>query len=137
MTARKLVISCMDREWAKLRAQAKARNRSASRYAIDRALEADPPPRAQADDPERLVLNADQQRALLAAVGRIDEGLRADSPRAATLNRLGELVALAMEAWIRAGHGERLLAIAEELVGDERMPAVRAWVRERERAGRA
>ena len=134
MTRRKLIISCTDRAWAKLRALAKADGRSASRYAIHRALEADPPPRAPADDTERLVLDVDQQRALLAAVGRIDEGLRADNPTVATLSRLGVLVELAMEAWIRAGHGERLLAIAEELVGDERMPAVRTWVRARERA---
>ena len=43
------------------------------------------------------------------------------------------LVTMAMEEWVRAGRGERLLAIAEELLGEERMPAIREWIRGRER----
>ena len=133
MTRRKLAISCTDRAWALL--QARAHGKSASRYAVERALTANPPPRAPADDAERLVLSAEEQRALLETIGQIDVNLRENGPTAGTLDqlsrRVGVLVTMAMEEWVRAGHEERLLAIVEEQLGEERMPAVRAWMRKR------
>ena len=134
---RKLAISCTDQAWARLQARARAEGRSASRYAIERALTARPLPRAPADEAEPLVLTAAEQRALVAAVGRIDAGLREGAVTADTLDRLSRrlrvLVTMAMEEWVRTGRTERLLAIAEEQLGQERMPALRAWVRNRER----
>ena len=137
MTRRKLAISCTDRAWARLQARARAEGRSASRYAIERALTARPLPRAPADGADPLVLSAGEQRALVAAVGRIDAGLREGAATMDTLNQLDRrvrvLVAMAVEEWVRAGRAGRLLAIAEEHLGEERMPAVRAWVRQLER----
>ena len=133
---RKLAISCTDQAWTRLQARARAEGRSASRYAIERALSARPLPRAPADEAEPLVLSAAEQRTLVAAVGRIDAGLRTGGATASTLDQLGRrvqvLVTMAMEEWVRAGRSERLLAIAEEQLGEERMPAVRGWVRQRE-----
>lgn len=141
MRRRKLAISCTERAWAQLLARAKAQGQSASRFAIERALSTDPPPRAPADDAKRLVLDAGEQRALVEAVGRIDEGLREGGRTTETLEQLRRRVAvlakMAMEEWVRAGHGERLLAIAAEQLGEERMPELRAWVRKRERDQRA
>ena len=135
MTRRKLAISCTDRAWALL--QARAHGKSASRYAVERALTANPPPRAPADDAERLVLSAEEQRALLETIGQIDVNLRESGPTAGTLDqlsrRVGVLVTMAMEEWVREGHGERLLAIVGELVGEERMSAMQEWIRGRER----
>ena len=133
MTRRKLAISCTDRAWEQVRKRAAARHVSASRYALERALTADPPPRAPAGDAEPLVLDAAGQRALLAAVTRIDTGLREGGGTAEMLDQLsrraGMLVRMAMEAWVRAGHEERLLAIAADMLEAERMPAVREWIR--------
>ena len=140
MSRRKLAISCTGGVWARLQARATARGRSASRYAVDRALSADPPPRAPVPDAEPLALDAAEQRALRDRVARIEEGLGEGGPAAERLaqleRRVSVLLTTAVEEWVRAGHGERLLAIAEDVVGEERMPAVRAWVADVGRARR-
>ena len=137
MTRRKLAISCTEQAWARLQARARTQGKSASRYAVERALTAHPLPRAPAEDAEALVLSAEEQRALVETIGRIYADLQEGGPTANTLEqlsrRMGVLVTMAMEEWVRAGRGERLLAIAEELLGEERMPAIREWVRGRER----
>ena len=137
MTRRKLAISCTDRDWARVCALARARGLSASRYAVERALTAHPPPRPPADGAARLVLGAGEQRALLETLARVDAGLREGAATMEMLDRLDRrvrvLVAMAVEEWVRAGHAGRLLAIAEAHLGEERMPAVRAWVQRLER----
>ena len=133
MSRRKLAISSTDGAWERLQARAAVRDQSASQYAVDRALSADPPPRAPVADAEPLVLGAAEQRALHDRVARVEEGLGEGGPAAERLaqleRRVEVLLTMAVEEWVRAGHGERLLAIAEHVVGGERMPAVRAWIR--------
>ena len=133
MSRRKLAISCTDGAWERLQARAAGRGQSASQYAVERALSADPPPRAPVPDAEPLVLGAAEQRALHDRVARIEAGLGEGGPAAERLaqleRRVNVLLTMVAEEWVRAGHGERLLAIAQDVVGEERMPAMRAWIR--------
>ncbi len=138
MTRRKLAISCTDHAWERLQARARTQGKSASRYAVERALTAHPLPRTPAEGAEALVLSAEEQRVLAKTIDRIHAGLQEGGPTANALDQLSRrirvLVTMAMEEWVRAGRGERLLAIAEEVLGEERMPAIREWIRGRERS---
>ena len=138
VAVQKFSISCTDTEWTRIKLAAEqAGAKSTARFLVDRALRVDLPGPGE-DTPQTLVLDAGEQRGLLDQVAKIEKSLRDGPVPEALLEQVQRRVAFLLHAFVadlvRAGQDELVMATAHEVLGQEAVPAVRAWI-ERSRPG--
>lgn len=129
-------ISCSRLDWERIREQALEAGRPLSRYIVERALSATPAP--EPGPPQRLALDADEQRRLLDAVLRmaalLSGAMAADgAERPGLPGAVRALFEAKLDEMARTGRYREMRALLDDILRDERASGIADIVYERSR----